>query len=84
MVGSWADYVGGGTPRDFGPCGAVLDRDRALLFAHPERDFPYLAAVGPGIEEALLIPFTSMARPSAPSGSSLTTSVAASTPKICG
>ena len=57
VVGIWAAHVGGGTPRDFGPCGAVLDRDTALLFSHPERDFPYLAAVAPGIEEALLIPF---------------------------
>lgn len=57
VVGLWAAHVGGGTPRDFGPCGTVLDRDMPLLFSHPERDFPYFAAVGPGVEEALLIPF---------------------------
>jgi two-component sensor histidine kinase len=34
-----------------------LDRNVALLFSHPERDFSYFAPVTPLIEEALLIPF---------------------------
>ena len=50
-------HVGGGTPRDFGPCGTVLDRNEALLFSHPERDFPYFAQFSPLLEEGLLIPF---------------------------
>jgi hypothetical protein len=41
IAGEWASHVNGGTPRDFGPCGAVLDRNVALVFSHPERDFPY-------------------------------------------
>jgi PAS domain S-box-containing protein len=57
IAGRWAEHVGGGTPRDFGPCGTVLDRNMALLCTHPERDFPYFADVTPGVEEALLIPF---------------------------
>ena len=57
IVGKWACHVGGGTPRDYGPCGTVLDRNVALLFSHPERDFSYFAPVTPLIEEALLIPF---------------------------
>ena len=57
IVGKWASHQGGGTPRDYGPCGTVLDRDVALLFSHPERDFSYFAPVTPLIEEALLIPF---------------------------
>ncbi len=32
IAGLWKPYVGGGTPRDFGPCGDVLDRNRSLLF----------------------------------------------------
>jgi len=57
IAGRWAEHIGGGTPRDFGPCGIVLDRNMALLCSHPERDFPYFADVTPGVEEALLIPF---------------------------
>jgi PAS domain S-box-containing protein len=57
VVGTWACHVGGGTPRDYGPCGTVLDRNVPLLFSHPERDFGYFAPVTPLIEEALLIPF---------------------------
>ena len=57
VAGQWSAHVGGGTPREFGPCGTVLDRDAPLLFSHPERYFTYLDAVTPGIEEALLLPF---------------------------
>ena len=57
VAGQWASHVGGGTPRDFGPCGTVLDRNAPLLFSRPERHFTYLASVKPVIEEALLIPF---------------------------
>jgi PAS domain S-box-containing protein len=57
IVGKWAPHLGGGTPRDHGPCGTVLDRNVALLFSHPERDFSYFAPVTPLIEEALLVPF---------------------------
>jgi GAF domain len=57
IAGEWASHVNGGTPRDFGPCGAVLDRNVALVFSHPERDFPYFGEVKPLLEEGLLIPF---------------------------
>jgi PAS domain S-box-containing protein len=57
ISGRWASHRGGGTPRDFGPCGTVLDRDTALLFSHPERDFPYFRDVQPPLEDGLLIPF---------------------------
>jgi len=57
IAGQWAAHLGGGTPRGFGPCGTVLDRDVALLFSHPERHFSYLADVTPCIDEGLLIPF---------------------------
>ena len=30
IAGTWAPHLGGGTPRDFGPCGTVLDRNVAL------------------------------------------------------
>ena len=57
IAGQWKPYIGGGTPRDFGPCGTVLDRNATLLFSHPERHFNYLAAASPAIEEGLLAPF---------------------------
>ena len=34
IAGVWKQHIGGGTPRDFGPCGDVLDRDAPLLFRH--------------------------------------------------
>src|ERR1700730_5989723 len=57
VAGQWAPHLGGGTPRDFGPCGTVLDRNAAQMLSCPERDFPYFAEVTPGVEEGLLIPF---------------------------
>ena len=57
LAGVWAPHKGGGTPRNFGPCGTVLDRNMPLLFSHPERDFPYFGDVSPFVEDALLVPF---------------------------
>jgi PAS domain S-box-containing protein len=57
IAGQWASHVGGGTPREFGPCGTVLDRNAAQLMSHPERHFTFLAPVRPWMEEVLLIPF---------------------------
>ena len=57
IAGMWSPHVGGGTPRDFGPCGDVLDRNRTLLFQHFERRYPYLLPVIPPAEECLLVPF---------------------------
>ena len=36
ICGMWNSHVGGGTPRNFGPCGDVLDRKCTLLFRHFE------------------------------------------------
>jgi signal transduction histidine kinase/ActR/RegA family two-component response regulator/PAS domain-containing protein len=49
--------LGGGTKRDFGPCGDVLDRNTPLLFTHWERRYPYLLDATPLAEEGLLVPF---------------------------
>jgi len=57
VAGQWACHVGAGTPRDFGPCGTVLDRKAPLVFSHPERLFTYLEEVKPYLEEGLLVPF---------------------------
>jgi PAS domain S-box-containing protein len=53
----WNPHQGGGTPRNFGPCGDVLDQNRTLLFTHFERRYPYLLPVIPAAEECLLVPF---------------------------
>ena len=58
ISGLWQAYVGGGTPRDFGPCGNVLDANSPLLFTHPEQRYPYLLAATPPIDECLLVPFS--------------------------
>jgi PAS domain S-box-containing protein len=57
IAGMWNPHAGGGTPRNFGPCGDVLDHNRTLLFRHFERRYPYLLPVIPAAEECLLVPF---------------------------
>jgi PAS domain S-box-containing protein len=57
IAGMWQPHIGGGTPRNFGPCGDVLDCNRPLLFSHWERRYPYLLAAMPVAEEGLLVPF---------------------------
>ena len=66
IAGAWSPHVGGGTPRDFGPCGVVLDRDAVQLFARPERYFPYLASVAPPSPRRCSRRSTSTRRPSEP------------------
>lgn len=57
ISGRWRPHIGGGTPRNFGPCGDVLDCNRTLLFKHVERRYTYFQPVQPAVEEALLAPF---------------------------
>src|SRR4029450_12046629 len=57
IAGAWQPHIGGGTPRDFGPGGDVLDRDVPMLFTHWERRYPYLRPATPLAEEGLLVPF---------------------------
>ena len=57
IAGKWKQHIGGGTPRDFGPCGDVLDRNTTLLFGRLEQRYAYFQPVTPSVQEALLIPF---------------------------
>ena len=57
IAGEFAHHLNGGTPRDFGPCGTVLDRNAAQLCSHPEIDFPYFSEAKPPLDEILLVPF---------------------------
>lgn len=57
VAGALCTFVGDGTPRDFGPCGTVMDRNGSMLMVRPERHFAYLRALASPLEEVLLIPF---------------------------
>lgn len=57
IAGAWGPHLGGGTPRTFGPCGDVLDRNAPMLFTHWERRYPYLGSALPLADEGLLVPF---------------------------
>jgi PAS domain S-box-containing protein len=57
IAGAWRPHIGGGTPRDFGPCGDVLDHNIPMLFTHWERRYPYLSTAMPLADEGLLVPF---------------------------
>jgi signal transduction histidine kinase len=57
IAGMWKPHIGGGTARNFSPCGDVLDCNRTLLFKHVERRYPNFQPVMPAAEECLLLPF---------------------------
>jgi signal transduction histidine kinase len=57
VAGVYAPHLWGTTPRDFSPCGTVLDTDKVQLMSHLDRHFEYFAKVKPHIAEALLVPF---------------------------
>lgn len=54
--GALAPFVGGWTPRDFSPCGVVLDRGSTQLFRHQSRYFTYFDEAHPPIVEGLVVP----------------------------
>ncbi len=57
LAGEYAPHVWGTTPREFSPCGTVLDTDQVQLMSRLDRHFRYFADVKPSIAEALLAPF---------------------------
>jgi CheY-like chemotaxis protein len=57
VSGEWAPLLWTTLPREFSPCGTVLDRNGAQLMVDPERYFTPLANVRPRVHEALLVPF---------------------------
>ena len=61
--GAWSAYIGGTMPRYASPCGAVIDRDAALLVEDLVRIFPAATALEPAPVEALLAPFHVGGRP---------------------
>jgi GAF domain-containing protein len=57
VAGEWARLLWTTLPREFSPCGAVLDRQEALLMVDPERYFGRLGQVQEHVSELLLVPF---------------------------
>ena len=57
IAGGWKPHIGGGTPREFGPCGDVLEHNAPLLFKRWEKRYSYLETATPLAEEGLLVPF---------------------------
>jgi signal transduction histidine kinase/ActR/RegA family two-component response regulator len=57
IAGAWSRHLGSGTPRGFGPCSDVIDRNTPLLFTHWELRYPYLGETTPLAEEGMLVPF---------------------------
>jgi signal transduction histidine kinase len=57
VAGESAPYRWGTTPREFSPCGTVLDTDQMQLMSQLDRHFTYFSQVRPRISEALLVPF---------------------------
>jgi hypothetical protein len=47
IAGQWAEHLNGGTPRDFGPCGTVLDLNARSFFHTPSATFPTSAKCHP-------------------------------------
>lgn len=58
VSGRWAPLVWTTLPREFSPCGTVLDRGAPQLMIDPQRYFTPLAQVPPKVFEALLLPFS--------------------------
>ncbi len=58
VAGQWAPRVWDTTtPREYGPCGTVLDRNITLLFSNAHRYYTQFAGVLPLLVEGLLVPF---------------------------
>jgi signal transduction histidine kinase len=57
VAGQWAPYVWGTTPRDYSPCGTVLDYNATLLFSKAHHYYSQFAGVQPLLIEGLLVPF---------------------------
>jgi tRNA A-37 threonylcarbamoyl transferase component Bud32 len=57
IAGRWTPHIGGGTPRDWGPCGVVINRNMPLLMRHFEWRYTYFLPISPPPVESLIVPF---------------------------
>jgi two-component sensor histidine kinase len=56
LTGTLARFTGSTTPRNFSPCGIVLDLDAPVLTAYSERGYDWIAACNVELPEVLLVP----------------------------
>ncbi len=56
LTGTLARFTGATTPRNFSPCGIVLDMDAPVLTAYSERGYDWIAACDVTLPEVLLVP----------------------------
>lgn len=61
--GEYSPLVGNTMPRNFSPCGTVLDQNRLLLMTDMVKYFPYVEALSHPPCEVLLVPFYRGAEP---------------------
>ena len=57
VAGLYAPRLWGTMPREFSPCGTVVDTDAVQLMSRLERHYTYFAEVQPPVTEVLLVPF---------------------------
>lgn len=57
ISGKLSGFVHGTMPRNFSPCGEVVDQKRPLLMRQPIRLYKYVDVLGMHLEEVLLVPF---------------------------
>lgn len=57
VSGKWSGFLGGTMPREFSPCGTVLDFNKSLLMTDPGRHYVIPDIVTPKVIELLLVPF---------------------------
>jgi len=57
VSGVWKPHLRGCAPRDFSPCGDVLDRGAPMFFRHTELRYPYFWSALELPAEVLLAPF---------------------------
>jgi signal transduction histidine kinase/ActR/RegA family two-component response regulator len=56
-AGKYLPFGGATMPRNFSPCGVVLDRNATQLMSDPVKAWPYIADLPNRIYELLLVPF---------------------------
>jgi signal transduction histidine kinase len=59
LAGAWTPYLGAVVPRNFSPCGIVLERDAPQLLSNPGIYYDYVNQIQPACHEVLLVPFYS-------------------------
>ena len=57
IAGAWRPHIGDTVPRNFCPCGDVLDHNIPMLFTHWERRYQNFIWTMPIVEEGLFVPF---------------------------